>query len=181
MFFYLIKGAVISSDATPDKNKLSTGTLTYSDMQNKAEYSASGFGLNYSSKPGDVGSGIAKGLTPSLTPTVEGDADSITHSAISPGTIIVGGVKVDPSISRDPQTAMNALGKIFDKKTVKEQQELSSLFGQMAYEAIGEIARRHQMEAGKKNYDAAMLEKLDPGENTGTGMLFHERRGDKID
>jgi filamentous hemagglutinin len=59
---------------------------------------------------------------------------------------------------------MNALGKIFDKKTVKEQQELSSLFGQMAYEAIGEIARKHQMEAGKKNYDAAMLEKLDPND-----------------
>ncbi|SDF57565.1 hemagglutinin repeat-containing protein, partial [Sporomusa acidovorans] len=31
-----LKGAVITSEATPDKNKLSTDTLTYSDIQNKA-------------------------------------------------------------------------------------------------------------------------------------------------
>jgi filamentous hemagglutinin len=34
-----LKGAVISSDATPDKNKLSTDTLSYSDIKNKADYS----------------------------------------------------------------------------------------------------------------------------------------------
>ena len=29
-----LKGAVIASEATPDKNKLSTNTITYSDIQN---------------------------------------------------------------------------------------------------------------------------------------------------
>jgi hypothetical protein len=171
-----LKGAVISSDATLDKNKISTDTLTYSDIQNKADYSSSGFGINYSSKPGEKGSGIAQGITPNVTPSVNGDADSTTHSAISPGTIIVGGVRVDPNISRDPSGSLNALGKIFDKKTVQEQQELSSLFGQMAYEAVGNIAREHQMEAGKKNYDAAMLEKLDPN-NPQIAILRQEASG----
>ncbi|WP_371363476.1 tRNA nuclease CdiA [Sporomusa rhizae] len=159
-----LKGGVIASDATPDKNKISTGTLAWQDLHNKAKYEASGYGLNYSSKRGEQGSGIAKGITPSITPTVKGDADSITKSAISPGTIEI---RSNPNqdisgLSRDPKDSVNALAKIFDKKTVQEKQELASLFGQMAYEAVGEIARKHQMEAGKKNYEAAMLEKIDP-------------------
>ncbi|SEP47845.1 filamentous hemagglutinin, partial [Propionispora vibrioides] len=39
-----LKGAVISSEATPDKNRLSTDTLTYSDIENHADYSASSVG-----------------------------------------------------------------------------------------------------------------------------------------
>ncbi|SDF86786.1 hemagglutinin repeat-containing protein, partial [Sporomusa acidovorans] len=45
-----LKGSVISSEATPDKNKISTDTLTYSDIQNKADYSASSVGVNYDSR-----------------------------------------------------------------------------------------------------------------------------------
>ena len=146
-----LKGAVIASDATPDKNKLSTDTITYSDIQNGAEYSSSGFGINYSSEKGEKGSGVEKGFTPSITPTVKGDAESTTKSAVSAGTIIVGGKEVNPEgLSRDPKGSLNALSKIFDKKTVQEKQELASLFGQVAYETVGEIARSHQKEAENK-------------------------------
>ncbi|SDF84506.1 hemagglutinin repeat-containing protein, partial [Sporomusa acidovorans] len=136
-----LKGAVISSEATPDKNKISTDTLTYSDIKNKAEYSASSSGVNYNSTPklgmklGDLG------LTPNIGVTASGNADSTTKSAISNGTIIVGGVKIDPiNLSRDTTNSVNALGKIFDKQTVQERQELANVFGEVAYEEIHKLS-----------------------------------------
>lgn len=41
-----LKGGVIDSDATPDKNKLTIGTLTWEDVDNKAEYSSKDVGIN---------------------------------------------------------------------------------------------------------------------------------------
>ena len=35
-----LKGGIIGSEATSDKNKISTGTLTYEDIDNKAEYNS---------------------------------------------------------------------------------------------------------------------------------------------
>jgi len=134
-----MKGAVISSTATPDKNTLSTGSLTYSDIQNKADYNSSSIGVNYA-----TGADVAKkdqGLIPNIGVTASGNADSTTKSAISPGTIEV---RSNPNqdiskLSRDPSGSLNALGKIFDKETVVEQQELANLFGQEAFKAIGDL------------------------------------------
>ena len=154
-----LKGAVIASEATPDKNKISTDTLTYSDIQNEAEYEASSSGIGYSSD---------KGFSPSQGMPVSGDADSTTKSAISPGTIIVGGKEVNPdNLSRDPSGALNALDKIFDKKTVQEKQELANLFGEVAFNAIGDLATKQYKKAvddaakaknagNKEAYDEAM-------------------------
>ena len=137
-----LKGAVISSDATPDKNKISTDTLTYSDIQNKADYSASSTG--YSTQAGSK-----LPVTPNVTMPVSGDANSTTKSAISNGTIEVrSNPKQDLSqLNRDTENALNALGKIFDKETVKEQQELASLFGQEAYKAVGDLAENQLQKA----------------------------------
>ncbi|WP_019555600.1 hypothetical protein [Propionispira raffinosivorans] len=83
---------------------------------------------------------------------MSGDADSTTKSAISNGTITVtGNQKQDLSkLNRDPSGVLNALGKIFDKKTVQEKQELTNLFAQEAYKAIGDLALQKQNEAISK-------------------------------
>ncbi|WP_373657526.1 hypothetical protein [Sporomusa acidovorans] len=81
------------------------------------------------------------GLTPNIGVTASGNADSTTKSAISNGTIIVGGVKIDPiNLSRDTTNSVNALGKIFDKQTVQERQELANVFGEVAYEEIHKLS-----------------------------------------
>nr|OZC14107.1 hypothetical protein SPSIL_50350 [Sporomusa silvacetica DSM 10669] len=134
-----LKGAVISSEATPDKNILSTDTLTYSDIQNKADYSASSVGVNLDTRKDAKLN--EKGLTPNIGVKASGDADSTTKSAISPGTIEV---RSNPDqdlskLSRDPEGALNALGKIFDKKTVQEQQELAKVFGEVTFDVIGNL------------------------------------------
>ena len=145
-----LKGAVIASEAAPDKNKLSTDTLTYSDIQNKAEYDSSSVGVNYNSKltPGmKLGD---YGLTPNIGVSASGDADSTTKSAISPGTVIVrSNPNTDLSkISRDTTNTVNALGKIFDKQTVKEKQELAGLFGEVAFEEIHNISEKNGWKDG---------------------------------
>nr|WP_232035792.1 hemagglutinin repeat-containing protein [Methylomusa anaerophila] len=139
-----LKGAVISSEATPDKNKLSTDTLTYSDIENKAEYSASSKGIGYAAGKDANGDPVAKkdlGLIPNIGTTASGEASSTTKSAISPGTIEI---RSNPdqdisNLSRTPEGAVNALGKIFDKQTVQEQQELAGLFGEEVFKAIGNL------------------------------------------
>jgi hypothetical protein len=143
-----LKGAVIASDATPDKNKLSTDTLTYSDIQNKAEYDSSSVGVSVNTKPDAKIN--EKGITPNIGVKASGDADSTTKSAISPGTIEV---RSNPNqdlstLSRDTTNSLNALGKIFDKKTVKEQQELAGLFGELAFEEVHKLSKKNGWDEG---------------------------------
>lgn len=133
-----LKGAVISSEADASKNKLSTDTLTYSDIENKAEYSASSSGFNFDSK-GEIP------ITPKQGMPVNGEAESTTKSAIAEGTIEIRSNENQniSNLSRNTQEALNKLEKIFDAKTVKEQQELADLFGEVAFKAVGDIADRN--------------------------------------
>ena len=47
-----LKGAVIDSQAPEEKNKLTTGTLTWENIDNKAEYKTGGHGISYNGKIG---------------------------------------------------------------------------------------------------------------------------------
>lgn len=87
-------GGVISSTAEVDKNALTTGTLTFSDIQNESHHDASSSGLSAgagwgktdeATGPGSVrGSG---GVTPMISQNASGDESATTRSAIGAGTI----------------------------------------------------------------------------------------------
>ncbi|MFR6409314.1 MAG: hemagglutinin repeat-containing protein [Dialister invisus] len=47
-----LKGAIIDSKAPAEKNKLTTGTLTWENIENKAEYKTGGHGISYNGKIG---------------------------------------------------------------------------------------------------------------------------------
>ena len=47
-----LKGAVIDSQAEKEKNRITTGTLTWENIDNKAEYKTGGHGISYSGKIG---------------------------------------------------------------------------------------------------------------------------------
>ena len=62
----------------------------------------------------------------------KGDTASATKSAVALGTI---DIRENPAqdisaLSRDTANSLNELGRIFDKKTVEEQQELAAVFGE---------------------------------------------------
>lgn len=127
-----LKGAVIDSEATPDQNKLSTGTLTWSDIENKAEYSASSAGMGY-------GIGNANftdnGLQPKLGVPVSDSDTSTTQSAIAQGTIEIRSDADKPAdqrtdlskLSRDTENANQSLANNFDKDAVKERLEVNEM------------------------------------------------------
>lgn len=162
-----LKGAVIASEADGSKNKLSTDTLTYSDIENKAEYSASNKGNTFNTAIKTTAEKTADGKTkivskdiiessPIMSMPVNGNSSSTTKSAIADGTVEI---RSNPNqdisgLSRDTNKALNELGKIFDKKTVQEKQELANLFGELAYKEVGDISARYQEKAKEYKYIA---------------------------
>ena len=145
-----LEGGVIASEASSDKNKLSTGTFSFSNLHNEAEYTAKDTGSSAQIKPTlvqtkkeDPEGNKEKNLkvvqalhsTPSIPTVVQGSADSTTKAAVAPGTI---NIRENPTqdisaLSRDTANALNELGRIFDKKSVEEQKELVNVFREEAF------------------------------------------------
>ena len=134
-----LKGGVIGSAASKDKNTLTTGTLRWEDKENKADYKAGGMGVSY--LPNNKSSKLnQRGLTPNLTPTVKDNADSTTKSAVAEGTIHITNKEKQKqdiaSLNRDTKNSLNQLQEIFDKTKVEEKQELVGMLEKYGNQAI---------------------------------------------
>ena len=140
-----LKGGVIGSDASKDKNTLTTGTLSWEDKGNKADYKAGGMGVSY--LPNNKSSKLnQRGLTPNLTPTVKDNADSTTKSAVAEGTIHITNKEKQKqdiaSLNRDTKNSLNQLQEIFDKAKVEERQELRGILEQYGNEFIHQYSEK---------------------------------------
>ena len=145
-----LKGGIISSEAEKDKNKISTGTLTFEDIENKADYKAGGAGIKVN-KNNDADYN-EKGITPDIGMPASGEAESTTKATISKGTIEIRDKdkqKQDiEKLNRDTANSLNKLGEIFDKTKIEERQELANLFGELAYNEIHKLAERNNWQEG---------------------------------
>ena len=148
-----LKGAVIASEAEDTgKNKLDTGTISFSDIENKAKYDVK------SSSAGISSSGM-----PSL-PTSRNKKESessITHSAVSDGTIIIRNESEQKQdiagLSRDTEHANNELKHIFDKEkeqSIIDQTRLVSEIGGETLTMLNNIDRIKATEEAKKAVEA---------------------------
>ncbi|MEX5543999.1 hemagglutinin repeat-containing protein [Pseudomonas pergaminensis] len=122
-----LDGSVIASTATPDKNRLSTGTLGWSVLKNKADYTSQLQSASVSSGNNGVEGFISNMPSGTLVAFNHGDSDSgTTSSAISNGTLDIR----DPAkqqqdvatLSHDVEHANGSISPIFDKE--KEQKRL---------------------------------------------------------
>lgn len=141
-----LKGSVMASGTS--SNRLSTNTLTYSNIENTADYDSSSRGISAGFGSGSVS------MAPRVGVSQTGSSSTMTLAAIAPGTIEI---RSNPgqdigSLSRDTKNAHETLGKIFDQKTVEEQRETARLFGELAFEAVGDIGK-----AMTKPYEDAKL------------------------
>ena len=147
-----LKGGIISSTADADKNKLSTGTLTFEDIENTADYKADNNGISASEVDGTYKYSPSKGMPAS------GEAESKTKATISEGTIEIRDTdkqKQDiEKLNRDTNNSLNKLGEIFDKTKVEERMELADEFGKLAYEAVGDLAQAKGWKEGSKEKNA---------------------------
>lgn len=136
-----LKGGIIDSKADADKNKISTGTLTFEDIHNKAEYEADnkGFGIDTSKDAKKENAGI----TPNLGMLVADKTESDTKATIAEGEIEIRDKEKQKQditeLNRDTKNSLNKLEEIFDRNTVSEKQEFASLFQEVAHSVIGDL------------------------------------------
>ncbi|MGU3309544.1 hemagglutinin repeat-containing protein [Pseudomonas sp. M5A4_2d] len=159
-----LDGSVIGSTATPDKNRLSTGTLGWSVLKNKAEYTSQLQSASVSSGSGSDGANafISNMPSGSLIAFNHGDSDSgTTSSAISNGTLDIR----DPAkqqqdvatLSHDVEHANGSISPIFDKE--KEQKRLRQVqliadIGTQAVDIVHTQGELNAKEAGRKELAA---------------------------
>ena len=145
-----LKGAVIDSQAEKEKNRITTGTLTWENIDNKAEYKtkASGKGISVSTHAVSKLNPLGLGYVPTIP--VKGKAGSTTYAAIADSIITTTKEKTDKEISHDTANALNTLSEIFDKKKIEEKQEYVNILSQVGYRLIGDIAGHKENELNKK-------------------------------
>ena len=140
-----LDGAVIASTGPADKNRLDTGTLGFSDIGNKAEYSTEHQGAGIS-----TGGTIAENFIGNMANGVlvgaggEGEASGTTKAAISAGTITIRDKKNQQQdvadLSRDVEHANGSISPIFDKEKEQKRLEIAQALGDVGSQAA-DIAR----------------------------------------
>ncbi len=143
-----LKGAVIDSQAEKEKNRITTGTLTWENIDNKAEYKTKASGITVSTNAVSKLNPLGLGYVPTIP--VKGKAGSITYAAIADSIITTTKEKTDKEISHDTTNALNTLSEIFDKKKIEEKQEYVNILSQVGYRLIGDIAGHKENELNKK-------------------------------
>ncbi|WP_259697799.1 hemagglutinin repeat-containing protein [Pseudomonas protegens] len=150
-----LDGSVIASTAEADKNRLSTGTLGWSDLKNEAEYKSQMQSASVSS-----GNGGADGFTSNMPSGMliaynhGGSASGTTSSAISNGTLDIrdpGQQKQDvATLSRDVEHANGSISPIFDKE--KEQKRLREvqLIGEIGTQVTDIVRTEGQLKADQE-------------------------------
>ncbi len=149
-----LNGAVISSTASADKNRLDTGTLGFGNIENHAEYEVEHQSAGMStggSVGGQFAGNMANGMLAGLNDS--GSADSTTKAAVSEGTIVIRDKEQQTQdvadLSRDVANANPGLDVIFDKEKEQNRLKAARLIGEIGAQA-GDIARTQGQIAGMK-------------------------------
>ncbi|MBS9700636.1 hemagglutinin repeat-containing protein [Escherichia coli] len=157
-----LNGAVIASTATADKNRLDTGTLGFSDIENRAD-----FKTEHQSAGLSTGGSVAGNFLGNMANNLlvganhEGHADSTTQSAVSAGNITIRDTQSQKQdvadLNRDVAHANQTLSPIFDREKEQQRLQQAQLIGEIGNQ-VADIARTEGQIAGEKaKRDPAVL------------------------
>ncbi len=140
-----LDGAVIASQADADKNKLDTGTLGFSDINNKADYKTEHQGAGFStggSVPGNVLGNMANALLAGAGG--KGHAEGTTQSAVADGAIVIRDQASQQqdvnTLSRDTAHANGSIDQIFDKEKEQRRLQTAQMISEIGTQ-VADIAR----------------------------------------
>ncbi|EML8533747.1 hemagglutinin repeat-containing protein, partial [Escherichia coli] len=149
-----LNGAVIASTATADKNRLDTGTLGFSDIENRAD-----FKTEHQSAGLSTGGSVAGNFLGNMANNLlvganhEGHADSTTQSAVSAGNITIRDTQSQKQdvadLNRDAAHANQTLSPIFDREKEHQRLQQAQLIGEIGNQ-VADIARTEGQIAGEK-------------------------------
>ncbi len=149
-----LNGAVIASTATADKNRLDTGTLGFSDIDNRAD-----FKTEHQSAGLSTGGSVAGNFLGNMANNLlvganhEGHADSTTQSAVSAGNITIRDTQSQKQdvagLNRDAAHANQTLSPIFDREKEQQRLQQAQLIGEIGNQ-VADIARTEGQIAGEK-------------------------------
>ncbi|HAY0205575.1 TPA: filamentous hemagglutinin N-terminal domain-containing protein [Escherichia coli] len=149
-----LNGAMIASTATADKNRLDTGTLGFSDIDNRAD-----FKTEHQSTGLSTGGSVAGNFLGNMANNLlvganhEGHADSTTQSAVSAGNITIRDTQSQKQdvadLNRDAAHANQTLSPIFDREKEQQRLQQAQLIGEIGNQ-VADIARTEGQIAGEK-------------------------------
>ncbi|TNR99316.1 hemagglutinin repeat-containing protein, partial [Escherichia coli] len=149
-----LNGAVIASTATADKNRLDTGTLGFSDIENRAD-----FKTEHQSAGLSTGGSVAGNFLGNMANNLlvganhEGHADSTTQSAVSAGNITIRDTQSQKQdvadLKCDAAHANQTLSPIFDREKEQQRLQQAQLIGEIGNQ-VADIARTEGQIAGEK-------------------------------
>uniref|UniRef100_UPI00163F76FD hemagglutinin repeat-containing protein n=1 Tax=Burkholderia gladioli TaxID=28095 RepID=UPI00163F76FD len=160
-----LKGGLIASAADASRNSLTTGSLSFSDVQNQSHYDASSSGFSAGATTGDGGmnysthgsaSGKNKGgAAPMLGQNDSGSDRATTKSGVSAGTITIRdsvNQKQDvASLNRDTTNMNGTVSKLPDMQSLLSNQAdmmaAASAAGEAVSRRIGDYADKMMKEA----------------------------------
>ncbi|MBL0910498.1 hemolysin BL-binding protein, partial [Pectobacterium carotovorum] len=139
-----LDAAVIGSTASAEKNRLETGTLGWSGLNNKAEFKVEHSGIGLSASPSMSGSMLSTlAMTvPSALMSLgnSGNASSTTYAAVSDGALLLRDtakqVQDITTLSRDVEHANNALSPIFNKEKEQKRLKQAQLIGEIGAQVM---------------------------------------------
>ncbi|MEE9929083.1 hemagglutinin repeat-containing protein [Microvirgula aerodenitrificans] len=164
-----LNGAVIASTANPDRNRLDTGTLGWSNLNNKAEFKVESQSVGFSgsgSGGGGSGSGggsmvdsvkmstAASAATALAGGSRSGSAESTSYAAISDGTLNIRNPDQQQqdtaTLSHDVEHAANGLSPIFNKEKELNRLKEVQLIGEIGQQAV-QIVVTEKMAAAERD------------------------------
>lgn len=167
-----LKGGLIASGADALKNSLTTGSLSFSDVQNQSHYDASSSGFSAGATTGDGGMNYSThgstsgkntgGAAPMLGQNDSGSDSATTKSGVSAGTVTItdsANQKQDvASLNRDTTNTNGTVAKLPDMQNLLANQSdmmaAASAAGEAVSRRIGDYADEMKRQA-EKNGDQA--------------------------
>ncbi|MEQ9968626.1 hemagglutinin repeat-containing protein [Pectobacterium carotovorum] len=152
-----LDAAVIGSTASAEKNRLETGTLGWSGLNNKAEFKVEHSGIGLSASPSMSGSMLSTlAMTvPSALMSLgnSGNASSTTYAAVSDGALLLRDtakqVQDITTLSRDVEHANNALSPIFNKEKEQKRLKQAQLIGEIGAQVMDIVRTEGELKAQK--------------------------------